>query len=378
MVIPDPEPHEISLYFHIPFCKQKCAYCHFFVVKDQKTLHDDLMKGFLFEIAEAKPLLKNRTLKSVYFGGGTPSLLDPKNIAILLDKLDIPSDTEITMEFNPESTSRELFSLFKKAGINRASIGIQSFDNELLHTLTREHSAEKAKTAIYDAYNAGIENITIDLMYEIPGQTRNSWTKSLKIATTLPITHLSLYNLTFEEGTAFYRRRNALKLLLPSDDDAAQMLLEAIAALEAHGFSQYEISAFAKNNLYSVHNTGYWLGREFLGFGPSAFSYFAGKRFRNVENLKKYFEKCSDKCLPMDFEEELSPEGKIRELFTINLRLNSGVSLKEFQARHGRLPKELEKTLEELVQEGFVIVGERVSLTERGRLFFNEVAPRLI
>jgi oxygen-independent coproporphyrinogen-3 oxidase len=271
-----------------------------------------------------------------------------------------------------------MFSAFKKAGINRASIGIQSFDNELLQTLTREHSAEKAQEAIFDAYNSGIENITIDLMYEIPGQTRASWTKSLDTATKLPISHLSLYNLTFEEGTAFYRRRNALKLLLPSDNDAVEMLLEAIDTLQAHGFSQYEISAFARDNLYSHHNTGYWLGREFLGFGPSAFSYFGGKRFRNVENLKTYFEKCSQKILPMDFEEELSPEGKIRELFTINLRLNAGIAVNEFQARHGTLPKELEETLDALSQEGFIKKGERVALTERGRLFFNEVAPRLI
>lgn len=383
MVIPDPTPDEISLYFHIPFCKKKCGYCHFFVVQDQKELHDNLIKGLLFEIDQAKETLNGRTLKSIYFGGGTPSLIDPKNIDKILNKvaqaITIPDPTEISMEFNPESASQEMYRGFKSAGINRASIGIQSFDDTLLKTLTRDHSASKAEQSVYDAFQSGISNITIDLMYEIPNQTRASWQNTLQRATSLPISHLSLYNLTFEEGTAFYRKKNALSLLLPTEEDAKEMLLEAIIHLEEKQFYQYEISAFAKPGSYSCHNTGYWLGREFFGFGPSAFSYLQGKRLRNCENLRKYFELTNLGTLPIDFEEFLPQNDKIRELFTINLRLNSGVHIQDFEQRHGLLPEELKSSIESLLNDELLMrANERVLLTDRGRLFFNEVASQLI
>lgn len=341
------------------------------------------MKGFLFEIKKAGPYLKNRRLASIYFGGGTPSLFDPKNIEILLDnvqkEISFSPSLEITMEFNPESSSKEMFSSFRKAGINRASLGLQSFDDALLKTLTREHDGAKGRQSVMEAFESGIENITIDLMYEIPGQTLPSWHETLKTASALPVSHLSLYNLTFEEGTAFYRKKNALSLLLPSDEDAKEMLIDAIRMLEDKGFSQYEISAFAREGFYSRHNTGYWLGREFFGFGPSAFSYLQGRRLRNVENLKQYCDLCHQGKLPMDFEEELSSEGKLRELFTINLRLNAGVSTAEFEKRHGPLPKELVQSILELQQEDFLSKSpERIVLTDKGRLFFNEVASRLI
>lgn len=329
-------------------------------------------------------MLKKRKLTSIYFGGGTPSLLPPRQIDTLLNTIQktisfSPDETEITMEFNPESCSKEMFREFKKSGINRASIGIQSFDDGLLHTLTREHSGKKGRDSILTAKEAGIENITIDLMYEIPGQTRKAWQESMQKAASLPITHLSLYNLTFEEGTPFHRKKSALALLLPSEEDAKEMLLEAVEYFHLQGLSRYEISAFAKKGFYSRHNTGYWMGREFFGFGPSAFSYLKGKRLRNVENLKVYIERCRDRISPVDFEEELSKEAKLRELFTIHLRLCQGVSVPEFETRHGTLPGKFFDEISKLKAQEFLTMDKgRASLTEKGRLFFNEVASELI
>lgn len=384
MVIPLPQPEEISLYFHVPFCKKKCGYCHFFVVKDDKELHESLVQGFIQEIKRAATILKKRKLISIYFGGGTPSLLSPKHIETILDEVTkaivfSPADTEITMEFNPESCSKETFQHFRSAGINRASIGIQSFDDVLLLSLTREHSAQKAREAVLASAESGIDNITIDLMYEIPGQTKKSWQETLQTATALPITHLSLYNLTFEEGTPFYRKKSALSLLLPSDEEAKDMLMDAVLHFEQQGLHRYEISAFAKNGFYSRHNTGYWLGREFFGFGPSAFSYLAGKRLRNTENLKTYLKLCQESGSAIDFEEELEREGKLRELFTISLRLSQGVVIKEFEERFQQLPKKLLEEVAKLEKKDLLrSEGARVTLTEKGQLFFNDVASDLI
>ncbi|CRX39235.1 radical SAM family heme chaperone HemW [Estrella lausannensis] len=384
MVIPLPQPEEISLYFHVPFCKKKCGYCHFFVVKDDKELHESLVQGFIQEIKRAAPILKKRKLVSIYFGGGTPSLLSAMHIETVLNEVTraiafSPSDTEITMEFNPESCSKETFHHFKSAGINRASIGIQSFDDALLLSLTREHSAQKGRDAVLASAEAGIDNITIDLMYEIPGQTKKSWDNTLQTATDLPITHLSLYNLTFEEGTSFYRKKSALSLLLPSDEEAKDMLLHAVDHFERENLHRYEISAFAKTGFYSRHNTGYWLGREFFGFGPSAFSYLGGKRLRNTENLKTYLKLCKEGDSPIDFEEELEREGKLRELFTISLRLSQGVAIKEFEERFMPLSQKLMEEVANLEKKEFLRTdGARISLTEKGRLFFNDVASELI
>ncbi len=373
-----------SLYFHIPFCTRKCDYCHFYVLPDKESLHDKLLEALIWEWEINLPLIQDKKLMSIYFGGGTPSLFGPHRIQRLLEliknsKIELASDLEITLEANPEKINLALMQAYKKAGINRVSIGIQSLDTEILKSLGRLHDAEMAKTAVLTVAEAGISNITIDLMYELPGQTLAHWEKTLNQIQSLPITHLSLYNLTIEPHTIFFKKRKALALLVPDAETSLEMYQLALKILEKQGLHQYEISAFCKPDYFSRHNVGYWTGRPFLGLGPSAFSFWNGQRFRNVANLSKYHAALKTGQSPVDFREELDPEAKRRELFVIHLRLTEGVNLKDFQNRHGLLDKETLACLDLLCEKCLVEKNDdHVRLTSTGILYHDAIAAELI
>lgn len=342
------------------------------------------MEGFERELALWHEQLQGKRLISIYFGGGTPALFGAKPLAKLLDMVRslIPCDTnhiEITLEANPENITKQLMSDYAAAGVNRISIGIQSLDNDLLTRLGRTHNANKAIDAVIATYDAGIDNISIDLMYDIPGQTLNSWQNTLHHVSALPITHLSLYNLTIEPHTVFFKYQESLRKLLPDAESSAEMYRIAIDQMNDNGLLQYEISAFAKRDLYSRHNVGYWTGRPFLGFGPSAFSYWEGRRFRNVANLSRYLKALQEDRSPIDFEEKLEPEKHQRELLAIALRLLRGVDIAEFQNEHGFLSKGLMDTLEKLEKEDFLIKKNGVLiLSAKGLLFYDSVAVEII
>jgi oxygen-independent coproporphyrinogen-3 oxidase len=366
-----------SLYFHIPFCKRKCDYCHFYVIPDKEIWKVDYMEGLHREWLLLSKKLKDKELVSLYFGGGTPSLLGPERIGEILDwvksSCQMAKEAEITLEANPENITVPLIQRFAAVGINRVSIGIQTLDDSLLTTLTRQHSSQRAKEAVLATAEA-IENISIDLMYDLPGQELGSWERTLAEAAKLPIRHLSLYNLTFEPHTPFFKRRESLLKAVPNQETSLQMYEMAVEKLGEAGLAQYEISAFARAGYYSRHNTGYWTGRPFLGLGPSAFSYWEGKRTRNEANLSHYCKKLAEGVSPIDFSEELDPQAKARELFTIQLRLCSGVPLELLASDQESLA-----TLRRLESEGFLHLEEgRACLTKRGRLFYDSLAADLI
>lgn len=364
----------VSVYFHLPFCKKKCPYCHFFVLRENEQQKEQLQEALLRHLAQLKPHLEGRSIPSVYFGGGTPSLYGPRRIAQLLDALSLPASCEVTLEANPEEITPELISAYRQAGINRLSIGVQSLDDALLHTLGRSHSAEKACRAIESAYEVGLTNLSIDLMYELPGQTLASFQNTLNRAVSLPITHLSLYNLTIEPGTPFDRKRSQLEPRLPSSEENLALLQMAVATLTTSGMERYEISAFARPGYTSCHNMGYWTARPFWGLGPSAFSYIEGKRFRNHCNLAAYI-----KTLGTDFEELLSYPANLCELLAVELRLLRGVSLTAFQQRHGPLPSSTLKQIDLLVEQDLLKRCEdQVSLSPKGLLFYDSVASEII
>lgn len=373
-----------SLYFHVPFCTKKCDYCHFYVIPDKESWKKEYMTGLQLEWLRQSPLLEKRPISSIYFGGGTPSLLGPERIAFILEwiKDSFPFQAlypEITLEANPENMTRSLMEGYASAGINRVSIGIQTFDDNLLQTLSRQHHAKKGIDAIYLTKEAGIQNISIDLMYDLPGQDLNSWKETLNQAVQLPITHLSLYNLTFEPQTVFFKKRNLLQQSVPSPDISLAMYKQAIETLQGNDFSHYEISAFARKGLKSIHNLGYWTARPFLGFGPSAFSYWDGKRFKNINNLSHYCQALEKENSPIDFQEELPPAAKLKELFVVQLRLTEGIDLLEFQTTHGNLDKETLEILEKLADQGFIqFSSDRATLTDRGILFYDTIASDLI
>lgn len=374
----------ISLYFHIPFCTKKCHYCHFFVLPDKPELHQQLIHGLKLELAQWAFELKGKQLASIYFGGGTPSLLEPSEIKDLLDEVNRyipfePAAIEITMEANPETITYAKMDAFVKAGINRVSIGLQTLDNPLLINLGRTHNAQTSVDTVKITADAGIKNISIDLMYDIPGQTLLSWEQTLTQIFPLPMTHLSLYNLTIEPNTVFFKYRESLQKIVPDPECSANMYKMAVSALKGCGLEQYEISAFARNGLYSRHNTGYWTGRPFLGFGPSAFSYWNNKRFRNVAHFKRYLEALQNGVSPMDFSEELSPKERRNELLAIGLRLKEGVDCAIFEARHGPLDPATCLALKSLVEQKLLQqAGNRFFLTDQGVLFYDTVAVEII
>ncbi len=346
------------------------------MLPDKEDYKKALMEGFKLEFEKNQSLLEDKSIYSIYFGGGTPALLGPYYIFEILSwiKNKDPS-CEITLEANPEVITYESIKAYKDCGVNRLSIGIQSFDDNLLKTLGRTHDSKKANQAIYDAFKGGIENISIDLMYDLPGQTLKAWQETLDTAVKLPITHLSLYNLTIEPHTVFYKKQKLLKKILPTEDESLFMYKQAIDVLEKNGLKQYEISAFAKDSMISRHNIGYWTSRQFLGFGPSAFSYYEGRRFRNIANLNKYLKLLQSGLSPVDFEEKLDPLASLKEALAIQLRLLRGVDLANFKD----LDIETLKVIEKLKEDGFLSVHKgKTCLTQKGILFYDSVAIEII
>ena len=359
-----------SLYVHLPLCSRKCDYCHFYVVPDKQIFRDKLVRGLASEWDLIKNNFEEKEIPSIYFGGGTPSLMPPEFFAQFLAKCIYPK-AEITLEVNPETVSLEKMILFRQAGINRVSLGLQSLDDGELATLSRRHSSRAAIQAVQTCRQAGFENITIDLMYDTPGQTIASWKRTLAEAIQLPITHLSLYNLTFEPHTIFFKKKTRLEKLLPPEETTVVMYEMAQEMLDKAGLQQYEISAFCREGFAAKHNSGYWNGTPFWGMGPSAFSFWEGSRFRNISHLGKWFDAVQKGLSPVDFKEKLETEASFRERFVIRLRLLAGVK--------GPIPTSCRDEVERLLLEGFLQRSdERIALTQKGVLFYDRVAADLI
>lgn len=356
----------ISLYFHIPFCSKKCPYCHFYVIPNQAPFKTLLSEGLGLEWQLALPQIADKEITSIYFGGGTPSLFGASGIAPILARISKPADCEITIEANPEECSYELLKSFIDLGINRVSFGVQSLDNRSLQQLGRLHSAEKAHRAILDAAKAGFKNTSIDLMIDLPDQTEKSWRYTLDQLHSLPIQHVSLYNLTVEPHTAFFKQGVAPL----TGERSLKLLTLGVKKLEELGFMRYEISAFAKPGFASRHNTGYWTARPFWGFGPSAFSFWNGERFRNVANIQRYVRNLKEGMSPVDFRERLPFPQNEQELFAIGLRRVDGVE---------KVPDAAKKIVEKLKDQGLLIERKgRICLSERGLLFYDTVATELV
>lgn len=336
-------------------------------------------KSLTIEWQRRLPLLAGKKIVSIYFGGGTPTLFAPQGIQDILEwihqsHLEVDPDCEITIEANPEKIDLPLFILLKQMGINRISIGVQSLDDRSLQVLDRIHTAQRARDAIFDAHQAGFTNISIDLMYDLPGQSESSWRATLDHLLDLPFTHCSLYNLTIEPHTLFFQKKEALQKSMPDSEQSLRLLQMAVERLESLGCQRYEISAFAKNGLISRHNSGYWTGRPFLGYGPSAFSYWEGSRFKNRANLHRYAQALATGQSITEFTEKLPYPADVKELLAIRLRLLDGVKENEWP-----LPLETIATLHQLKKEGFLKHhNDRWKLTDRGILFYDTVAENII
>jgi oxygen-independent coproporphyrinogen III oxidase len=327
-----------GIYIHIPFCRKACHYCnfHFSTSLQQK---DDFFSALLHEIALQKGYLEEQEINTLYFGGGTPSLMSTAELEQVMDALNrhfnIHPNAEITFETNPDDIAAEKLSDWKKNGINRLSIGIQSFRDEDLRWMNRAHDAQQTTEAVSLAQQSGFENITIDLIYGVPGMDDDAWKKNIQTAIGLGIPHLSCYALTVEPGTALEKMIGQHKKE-PADAALAATHFDIlVAAATAAGFEQYEISNFAQPGYRSRHNTAYWKGIHYLGLGPSAHSFNGVSRQWNVANNMKYIRSLSKGIVPFE-QETLTVTQRLNEYIMTSLRTIEGMDMlfikKEFGA----------------------------------------------
>ncbi len=320
------------MYIHIPFCYKKCPYCSFVSYEKHFCLLDDYAKALVKQIRNFND--RNYTVKTVYFGGGTPTILKVKHLEAILRAIDATFNLdleEITIETIPNNVKFEYTKALKSLGFNRLSIGIQSFRDEKLKILGRIHESKESFKAIETAFKSGFDNISIDLIYGIE-DSLVSLEKEIDIAMNLPIKHVSAYLLTIEEKTEFFELKEMGKLKLSDDDFAAELYSKLCEKLESRGFMQYEISNFAKSGYHSKHNISYWTGKEYIGFGVSAASFLKRKRFKVTDNLKKFINNPTESFL---IEESLSNDDLIKEMFILGLRLKNGIDVIDFREKYG-------------------------------------------
>lgn len=366
-----------GIYFHIPFCKSKCNYCDFYSGINL-TLIDDLVKSEILEVYLRKVYLKNEIINTIYFGGGTPSLLSVSQIKILIDCVKsnfiVSESCEITLEANPEDLDSSFLDNLFDIGVNRLSIGIQSFNDKILSFLGRNHDSSILKTAINTAKNSGFNNISIDLIYGIPGLSINDYIFSIQEVLDLNIQHISAYALTFEKGTKLYKLLNDRKILEMPEQEVIDQFNATIDILAAGGFEQYEVSNFACDNNISRHNSSYWNNVNYLGIGPSAHSYDGISRQWNVSSTRKY---CSLVSLAQSFFELeiLTETDKYNEYLLTGLRTCQGISLKyiceNFQDRYFF---HFNQRIDKLVSDKIINENSGIfSLTRQGMLLSDFV-----
>lgn len=323
------------LYIHIPFCKQKCSYCNFHFSTSLR-MKEEMLLAMKKELFLRQGELENKLLNSIYFGGGTPSILTVNEIADFFDEIQkyfsFDEKTEITLEANPDDLTPEfLKELKEKTPINRFSIGIQSFLEEDLKLMNRAHTAQEAEKCVKLAQDFGFDNLNIDLIYGIPTASFEQWQKNLQTAIELGIQHISSYALTIEPKTALHQWIKKKPELSPNDEVQSRDFFYMVNFLEQNDFEHYEISNFSKENYHSRHNSSYWLGQPYLGIGPSAHS-FNGKNLRSwsIANNIKYIKALTENTLPIE-REVLSPENHYNETLMIGLRTAKGVNLSQME-----------------------------------------------
>jgi oxygen-independent coproporphyrinogen-3 oxidase len=371
-----------GIYIHIPFCRQKCYYCDFYKTVNTSLQHD-FIGALKNEAKVRKNYLNDETVETIYFGGGTPSVLTAPEIAeilaVLNDEFKVNSDAEITFEANPDDLSDDYLKALKREGINRLSIGIQAFQNRHLEKMNRRHNAAQAVEAIENAAKNGFSNLSADLIYGLPDLTPKEWEESLNQMFRLPVKHLSAYHLTYHEGTAFYTwlKKGTLKELKEAESVAQFNTLLDLSI--ANGFEHYEISNLAKDQLYSRHNTAYWMGTKYLGLGPSAHSYDGVSRRWNDSSVEAYIKAQANNQTYFE-EEKLSENDQYNEYILTRIRTKWGVSEKELEQRFGsEKANYFSRQLARYNNTGVLqINNETITLTRKGLFVSDEIMADLM
>lgn len=370
-----------GVYIHIPFCTKACHYCDFHFSTNLE-LKSELVSCLKREIELQQSFLGDEIVRTIYLGGGTPSLLQASEVAGLVDTIrrtfNVAVDAEITLEANPDDLSVEKTNAFYEAGINRLSIGIQSFFEPVLAGLNRSHNARQAFDAVRIARDGGISNISIDLIYAIPGQTMEMWKENIEIVLSLKPPHISAYALTIEEKTAFgsWTRKGLFSPV--DDDDAAEQMEYLVMTLTTAGYDHYEISNFAMPGYYSRHNSHYWQGISYLGIGPSAHSFKGNSRQHNVANNHAYIKSITEGRVPL-IVEELGRHERVNDYVLTGLRTKWGIDLNYLDRAFGYdMLAQHASYLNSLVHSGLAsLEGENLRLTEKGMFLADKISQDL-
>ncbi|WP_195945499.1 radical SAM family heme chaperone HemW [Paraclostridium bifermentans] len=369
----------LGLYIHVPFCAQKCYYCDFNSYKINSNQKKEYLINIEREMKFYKEEFKDKCFDTVFFGGGTPSILTVSELKELVNNINenfnIKDDAEITIECNPGTINREKLEAMKKMGINRLSIGLQATQNYHLKSIGRIHTYEEFEKNYYDALNIGFENINIDLMYALPNQKTQEWKDTLDKIIKLNPSHISAYSLILEEGTKLYDMYQNKEFELLDEDTDINMYNYTIDTLKRHGYNQYEISNYSKENLECKHNIIYWKCDNYLGLGPGASGFIGDTRYSNIEDICEYNKCIMQNIRPVSEEIELTKKDKIEEFIFMGLRMNEGINIDVFKERFDTDFYDIyQEVMDKLIKRELVrFDGKNISLTQKGREISNSV-----
>lgn len=363
----------IALYIHIPFCSKKCHYCSFYTIP-YTTESADLYCSMVIQegVQKLSSIHDQYYVETLFLGGGTPSLLSPHAIQEIISAL-APQAKEITLEANPENLSDSYLRELAHTPVNRISIGVQTFHDPILKALGRTHSSSSAISAIHRCSHHQFTNLSIDLIYGLPTQSMIDFISDLHQAMVLPITHISLYNLTIDPHTSFYKHKKSVQSSIANQDTLAAMSLFAEDFLSSHGFMRYELASYAKEQAHSLHNLYYWTDRPFLGVGVSASEYLHSSRSKNHSRISHYLRAVRKGLPPQEFSERLEEKERIKEALALRLRLTVGAKWMDFPPALMNALSALPQT-EDLLDENDTFLF----LNQKGRLFHDTVAEEIM
>ena len=364
-----------GIYLHIPYCKVRCIYCDYYKETDETSI-DQFAEALCHEAKMRKHEMGDEVINTIYLGGGTPSRLHEEHMAMLFDTLyehyTIAPDAEITIEANPDDLTDEYINMLAATPINRFSIGIQSFDDDELRFLSRRHKGQQAIDAVRAVQQAGFDNISIDLMYGLPKQTMELWKQNLQLAMQLDVQHVSAYHLIYERETKLYTLLQRGRVKPVEDELSLEMFDTLIETLALHGFEQYETSNFAKDKLYSRHNTSYWKNEKYLGLGPSAHSYDGDRRSWNVASLERYIASLLRNERDFEFE-TLTQSEKYNEHVLTGIRTKWGVDLEVLREKFDtKYYDYFMQNVKKHLDSGFVFIKDNHLMLARKGLFMTD------
>ena len=373
----------LGLYIHIPFCVRKCNYCDFYSTCHNEALEKNYIEALCTHIKAESHLYKGHIVDTVYFGGGTPSILQSELIVDVLEcikrSFSLSKDAEITLEANPGTLDKSKLTAYRAAGINRLSMGLQSADDQTLKCLGRVHTKDAFASSFALARECGFDNISVDVMYGLPKQKTKDFIKTLDHVCEFAPEHISAYCLKVEDGTPFGKVKDSLDL--PSEDEEYEMYMALCQVLGKRGYSQYEISNFARDGYRSRHNMKYWLSHEYVGYGPAAHSFFEGVRYFYPRDIEGYISNALNEKIVHLIDEDSDPEiemSKMDEYVMLRLRLSDGVNDSEFKRIFGRSFFEAYKNAERFLEGGYATVdGENYRLTPKGFFVSNYICTEL-